>query len=111
MTHKNLPALPQSEHDPQPNPPETPALFTHEELPPELAFTPVPRKRVRAHGITPLKQATFIMHLVGSGSVTMAAKAVGVSANSFYQLRRARKAFPPRGRPRSIQARAACSIC
>jgi hypothetical protein len=83
MTQHILPALP----EPQPEP--TPAVFTPDELPPELAFTPVPRKKQRSNGITPLKQATFIMHLVGCGNVEMAAKAVGVSDSAFYQLRKA----------------------
>jgi hypothetical protein len=74
---------------PTPEPTLTPALFTPEELPPEFAFTPVPRKRARSNGITPLKQATFIMHLVGCGNVEKAAMAVGSSGSAFYQLRKA----------------------
>jgi hypothetical protein len=61
-------------------------------LPPTLRFTPVPRNGKPWMGITPQRQASFIAHLAGSGSVTMAAKAIGVSTSALYQLRKAEAA-------------------
>lgn len=58
------------------------------ELPPELEFTPVPRHSKRWDGINPLKQRHFIAQLAASGSVTMAAKCIGISSSALYQLRR-----------------------
>lgn len=58
-------------------------------LPPDLAFTPVPRQTRRVSGLNPHKQRAFIAHLAASGSVTMAARATGHTASPWYQLRRA----------------------
>lgn len=54
-----------------------------------LDFTPVPRAAKRWNGLTDLKQHTFIQLLADSGSVTMAAKAIGTSPSAMYTLRRA----------------------
>jgi hypothetical protein len=54
-----------------------------------LDFTPVPRATKRWNGLTDLKQHTFIQLLADSGSVTMAAKAIGTSPSAMYTLRRA----------------------
>ncbi|TIX50264.1 hypothetical protein [Alteraurantiacibacter aquimixticola] len=53
------------------------------------AFTPVPRKKEQARGWTPERQRAFIEELASCGSVKHAARAVGVSAKSAYDLRRA----------------------
>ena len=52
-----------------------------------LAFTPVPHRRQRADGWTPLAQQRFIRALEAMGSVSAAAKAVGMSRRSAYKLR------------------------
>ena len=70
---------------PEPNPFE----IDPEDLPPALEFSPVPRKRIRADGLNPMRQRAFITYLSVNGSVEMSATAVGVSANSFYQLKKA----------------------
>ncbi len=74
-----------------PEPAPEPTLFDidPEELPPALEFTPVPRKRLRSNGLNPMRQRAFIAYLSVNGSVEMSATAVGVSANSFYQLKKA----------------------
>lgn len=59
-----------------------------DDLPPELAFTPVEQRTKRWTGITAQKQRLFMAHLAATGAVTMAAKAAGHSASAFYQLRR-----------------------
>lgn len=70
-------------------PPEpTPFEIDPEDLPPVLEFTPVPRKRLRSNGLNPMRQRAFIAYLSVNGSVEMSATAVGVSANSFYNLKR-----------------------
>jgi len=53
-----------------------------------LDFTPVPRGTKRWNGLTELKQRTFIQLLADSGSVTMAAKAIGTTTSAMYGLRR-----------------------
>jgi hypothetical protein len=53
-----------------------------------LEFTPVPRATKRWNGLTELKQRTFIQLLADSGSVTMAAKAIGTTTSAMYGLRR-----------------------
>ena len=53
------------------------------------AFAPVPRKKEQARGWTPQRQRLFIEALAGTGSVKSAARAVGLSAKSAYDLRRA----------------------
>lgn len=52
-----------------------------------LAFTPVPMERVRRNGWTPPQQERFILALDVMGSVGQAAKAVGMSRQSAYDLR------------------------
>lgn len=64
-------------------------LFDPDALPPALSFTPVPRKRIRSDGLSPIRQRAFIAHLAANGSVEMSAAAVGASDNAFYNLRRA----------------------
>jgi hypothetical protein len=54
------------------------------------AFTPVPVRR-RADGWTPGRQAAFLEHLAARLSVTEAAGRVGMSRESAYRLRRARR--------------------
>ncbi|MBP6379857.1 MAG: hypothetical protein KA312_05510 [Sphingorhabdus sp.] len=74
---------------PEPTPTPNPFEIDPEDLPPALEFTPVPRKRIRADGLNPMRQRAFITYLSVNGSVEMSATAVGVSANSFYQLKKA----------------------
>lgn len=50
-------------------------------------FLPVPG-RFREDGWTPMRQAQFIGYLTESGSVTEAARRVGISRMSAYRLRR-----------------------
>jgi hypothetical protein len=82
MTQEILPP----EQDPLPDQAFAPDPDT---LPITLRFTPVPRNGKPWMGITPQRQAAFIAHLAGSGSVTMAAKSIGVSTSALYQLRKA----------------------
>ena len=88
MTQEILPPLSNPDREPNvaPNPDLT---LDPDDLPPILRFTPVPRNGKPWMGITPKRQATFIAHLAGSGSVTMAAKSIGVSTSALYQLRKA----------------------
>lgn len=51
-------------------------------------FTPVPRRNKRHDGWTPERQRAFIETLADLGSVKAAARAVGMTAESAYQLRR-----------------------
>lgn len=51
-------------------------------------FTPVPRKCPRHDGWTPERQRGFIEGLADCGSVTAAARAVGMTPDSAYVLRR-----------------------
>ncbi|WP_301749276.1 hypothetical protein [uncultured Erythrobacter sp.] len=55
------------------------------ELPP---FTPVPRQYERHDGWTPARQIAFIEALADTGSVKAAARAVDMSAEGAYHLRR-----------------------
>lgn len=50
------------------------------------SFTPVPL-RYRADGWTPVRQAAFLALLAETRSVSMAARAVGMSRKSAYRLR------------------------
>jgi hypothetical protein len=80
-------------HSPDPAttvmPPITPSVIVAEDtLPPELDFIPVPRLAKRWNGITAQKQRHFMAQLAGSGSVAMAANAIGVSTSALYQLRK-----------------------
>lgn len=63
-----------------PNPPEA-------EDDGALAFTPVPFDRVRPDGWTERRQRDFITALAAMGSVLHAARAVGMTKRSAYQLR------------------------
>jgi hypothetical protein len=57
--------------------------------PPKLPdFTPVPRKCARHDGWTPERQRAFIEALATTGSVKHAAKAVNMSSEGAYHLRR-----------------------
>lgn len=51
-----------------------------------LAFTPVPLQRKRRRGWTPERQRAFIAALSRCGSVSAAARQVGLSARSAYAL-------------------------
>jgi hypothetical protein len=51
-----------------------------------IAFTPVPRQRKRRTGWSPERQSLFIFALSRCGSVARAARSVGMSARSAYQL-------------------------
>ena len=65
-------------------PPRLAAIL--EDLPlEELAFAPVPVKP-RRDGWTPARQLAFILRLALLGSVTAAARAVGMSRESAYRL-------------------------
>ena len=65
--------------------PTPPALLLADEG--LLAFTTVPLDRRRANGWTPAQQERFILALHVMGSVEQAAKAVGMSRQSAYNLR------------------------
>ena len=52
----------------------------------QFYFTPVPRQRARRNGWTPQRQRLFIAALAGCGSVTRAARAVGMTSRSAYRL-------------------------
>ncbi|SEH13733.1 hypothetical protein SAMN05428974_0920 [Sphingopyxis sp. YR583] len=82
MSQEILPPLPaalEAEADPAINP---------DDLPDDLAFTPVERRSKRWTGINAQKQRIFIAHLAATGAVSMAAKAAGHSTAAFYQLRK-----------------------
>ncbi len=92
MTQEILPPLSSSARASADKPASEPApelALDPDNLPPILRFAPVPRNGKPWMGITPKRQATFIAHLAGSGSVTMAAKSIGVSTSALYQLRKA----------------------
>ena len=55
------------------------------------AFAPVPM-RARADGWTPLRQAAFLAALAETGSVSAAARRVGMARETAYRLRRRRGA-------------------
>lgn len=52
------------------------------------AFAPVPTRKARHDGWTPLRQRQFIAALAAMGVVDRAAKAVGMSGASAYNLRK-----------------------
>lgn len=84
MTQTILPPLAHSASEA----PEPEALHINaDDLPPELQFEPIPTRK-QWKGLTAQKQRQFIAHLAACGSVEMAAKAIGVSANSLYMRRR-----------------------
>ena len=66
-------------------------LDAHGHDPDEYLWIPVPRKR-RHDGWTPEKQREFIETLADTGSVVGAARAVGLSKQSAYALRRSKGA-------------------
>ena len=57
-----------------------------DEAPDPIPFDPVPRRRRRKNGWTEELQREFIACLQRSGSVTLAARAVGKSARTAYKL-------------------------
>lgn len=61
--------------------------FTANDRPPVPEFTPVVQSRLRHNGWTPECQQRFIAALSVMGSVGRAAKAVGKSRTSAYDLR------------------------
>jgi hypothetical protein len=81
------PALPAHLLPALPAPPVSPSRI-EATLDARLEFTPVPRGTKRWNGLNQLKQRTFIQLLADSGSVTMAAKAIGTSSSAMYNLRR-----------------------
>ncbi len=83
MRQEILPPLPADDADVG-----TDTAIDPEDLPEELAFTPVEQRSKRWKGISAHKQRLFIAHLVGTGAVSMAAQAAGHSASAFYQLRK-----------------------
>ena len=52
-----------------------------------IAFDPVPRQRQRRNGWTDVTRRTFILLLARCGSITRAARWVGMSTRSVYRLR------------------------
>ncbi len=62
------------------------ALHDDTPLPPELAFTPVVRRR-RTNGMTAVRQRAFIRALAITGSVRDSLRAIGATKNSVYLLR------------------------
>lgn len=66
--------------------PLTPAVI-EASLDPGLTSPPVPRGTKRWNGLTEFKRRTFIQLLADSGSVTMAAKAIGTTTSAMYSLR------------------------
>lgn len=82
MKQEVLPPLPA---DPAAGP--DPAIDA-DDLPEDLAFTPVPQRSKRWIGINAQKQRIFIAHLAATGAVSMAARAAGHSSSAFYQLRK-----------------------
>ena len=71
-----------------------------------LDFTPVPRRNARSDGWLSKKQRAFIEYLADTGSVTRAARLVGMSQANCYTLRprRERRAFAAPGTRRWISA-------
>ena len=55
---------------------------------PLLGFAPYLHPRPRRNSITPAKQRAFIATLAATGIVTQAARAIGVSLEALYKLRR-----------------------
>ncbi len=53
----------------------------------EFSFQPVPRARARHDGWSPPRQRAFIAALAALGSVTHAARVVGMTKRSAYRLR------------------------
>ena len=53
-----------------------------------MSFPPYVHRAARGNSITPARQRAFISALAGSGIVTQAARAIGVSLEALYKLRR-----------------------
>lgn len=66
---------------------DTPANPHEDDVPWALQFTPVAFDRVRPDGWTERRQRDFITALAAMGSVLHAARAVGMTKRSAYQLR------------------------
>jgi hypothetical protein len=66
---------------------ESPSPAAPAETVDPLAFAPVPTERARHDGWTPRRQHDFIHALSLMGTVSRAARAVGMSAQSAYKLR------------------------
>ncbi|ASJ91496.1 hypothetical protein [Porphyrobacter sp. CACIAM 03H1] len=66
--------------------PSTPAAPAPDPADP-LAFTPVPRKRMRRRGWSAARQREFIEHLAETGSVRAACRRMGVGEHQVYVLR------------------------
>lgn len=84
MEQEILPPLP----TPPANEPADDPAIDPDNLPEELEFTPVEQLTKRWSGISAHKQRIFIAHLLGTGAVSMAAKAAGHSTSAFYLLRK-----------------------
>ncbi len=54
--------------------------------PPDIPFTPVPRRRNRRNGGSEERQRRFIAALARCGTVSAAARSVGMNARSAYRL-------------------------
>jgi hypothetical protein len=67
-------------------PPDALAAADAGDSEPEIAFTPVPRRRQRRNGWTEKRQRAFIAALAKCGSVSAAAKAIGMTSRSAYRL-------------------------
>lgn len=65
------------------------AADADDRLPPDLEFTPVPRREARSNGLTPKRQRLFIKYLAASGSVHTACRVIGCSDHAVYHLRQA----------------------
>jgi len=83
MTIPNTPHLPAVQPEAEP-----PALDAHGFNPDDFEWLPVARQP-RSDGWKPSVQKRFIEELADTGSVTAAARAVGMSVTSCYRLRRA----------------------
>jgi hypothetical protein len=59
------------------------------ELPPDLLFTPVPRRAKRSNGLNAERQRAFIAALATCGNVRTACKAIGCSNHAMWELRSA----------------------
>lgn len=98
MKNQKHPSYPATNAAHSPQNPNRPSLSNtnsqhdaHGHDPDEYHWIPVPRKR-RHDGWTPEKQREFIETLADTGSVVGAARAVGLSKQSAYALRRSKGA-------------------
>src|SRR5690606_29279423 len=67
-------------------PPDALAAVDPQAEEPAIPFTPVPRQRQRRSGWTDQRQRAFISALAKCGSVSAAAKSIGMTARSAYRL-------------------------